>query len=61
MWFSLPEFDQFRQLVAPRGDASYRPGALSPVMLMAAEPDFAGWHPVVADEASDCVAPVTVR
>lgn len=61
VWFSLPEFDQFRGLVAPRADASYRPGALSPVMLTAAEPDFAAWHPVVVDEARDCVAPVTVR
>lgn len=61
VWFSLPEFNQFRRLVVPRADLSYRPDALSPVMLMAAEPDFAGWHPVVVDEARDCVAPVTVR
>ena len=52
---------QFRRLVVPRAGASYRPDALSPVMLAAAEPDFSGWHPVVVDEARDCVAPVAVR
>lgn len=61
VWFSLPEYEQFRRLLAPHAAESYRPDALSPVMLMAAEPGFAGWNPVVVDESRDCVAPVTVR
>lgn len=61
VWFDLPEHARFRQLFAPRAASPYRPEALSPVMLMAAEPGFFGWHPVVVDEAADCVAPVNVR
>jgi hypothetical protein len=61
VWFVLPEFDRFRQLLAPRASAVYRVDGLSPVMLMAAEPGFLGWQPVVADEAQDCQAPVSVR
>ena len=61
VWFDLPEHGKFRQLFAPRALSPYRPDALSPVMLMAAEPGFFGWHPVSVDEAADCVAPVTVR
>jgi hypothetical protein len=61
VWFSLPEFDAFRQSLAPHTTSTYRPENLSPVMLTAAEPGFSGWHPVVVDEGRDCVAPITVR
>jgi len=61
VWFPMPEYDRFRRLLSPLANDGYRPEALSPVMLMAAEPGFAGWQPVVVDEARDCVAPVTVR
>jgi hypothetical protein len=61
VWFPFPEYDEFRRRIAPLVAAAYRPDALSPVMLTAAEPDVSGWHPVVVDEARDCVAPVTVR
>lgn len=61
VWFSIPEYDTFRRQLAPHATATYRPEALSPVMLTAAEPGFSGWQPVVVDEARDCVAPITVR
>ena len=61
VWFPSPQYDAFRERLATLATPSYQANALSPVMLTAAEPDFAGWHPVVVDEAADCVAPVTVR
>ncbi len=61
VWFTLPEYTAFRERLTPLARDGYRPDALSPVMLTAAEPGFAGWQPVVVDEARDCVAPVAVR
>jgi hypothetical protein len=61
VWFSSPEYDAFRRRLAAHAVAGYRPEALSPVLLTAAEPDFSGWQPVAVDESADCVAPVTVR
>lgn len=61
VWFDLPGYDRFRQLLSSRAADTYRADALSPVMLMAAEPGFTGWQPVVVDEARDCIAPVAVR
>lgn len=61
VWFDLPQYDRFRQLLASRAAPLYRAEALSAVMLMAAEPGFDGWQPVVVDEGADCVAPVNVR
>lgn len=61
LWFSLPEYDAFRRRLAPLATADYQPTALSPVMLTAAEPGFDGWHPVVVNEAQDCIAPIAVR
>jgi hypothetical protein len=61
VWFSSPEYDAFRHRLAARAGASYRPDALSAVMLTAAEPGFDGWQPVVVNESQDCVAPVNVR
>jgi hypothetical protein len=60
VWFSLAEYDAFRERLKPLAREGYSPAALSPVMLTAAEPSVAGWHPVVVNEAQDCVAPVTV-
>ncbi len=61
VWFSIPEYDAFRRQLAPHATGTYRPDALSPVMLTAAEPGFDGWQPIVVDEARDCVSPITVR
>jgi hypothetical protein len=61
VWFSIPEYDAFRRRLAPHATGTYRPDALSPVMLTAAEPGFDGWQPIVVDEARDCVSPITVR
>ena len=61
VWFALAEFDTFRARLKPLAREGYSPAALSPVMLTAAEPSVAGWHPVVVDDAKDCVAPVIVR
>jgi hypothetical protein len=61
VWFDLPEYDQFRRRLAAIAIPEFQPNGLSPVMLMAAEPGFDGWQPVVVDEAADCVAAITVR
>ena len=61
MWFDVPGFDRFRQAVASRVGSGFTAGALSPVLLMAAEPGFAGWMPVVVDQNRDCIAPVTIK
>ncbi len=62
----LPEFGRFRQLVAARlrasgATSSFDPGALSPVMLIAAQPDFTRWLPFTATAPADCVAPLVVE
>ena len=63
VWFDLPEFAVFRQALVDRvmeaGGTGFEAGALSPVMMLAAAPDFARWMPIVADAGKDCVAPVT--
>jgi hypothetical protein len=61
LWFSLPEYDAFRQRLAAIATTTYRPEGLSAVMLTAAEPSFEGWQPIVVDETTDCVASITVR
>lgn len=61
VWFSIQEFDAFRRQLAPHATSTYRPEALSPVMLTAAEPGFDGWQPVLVDEARDCVSPIDVH
>ena len=40
---------------------AFKPDALSPVLMMAAQPDFTGWMPIGADAGRDCIAPVTVE
>ncbi len=63
--FDMPEFARFREALAARlGDATvppFDPAALSPVMLLAAQPDFSRWMPVVADVEKDCVAPIAAE
>lgn len=60
--FDLPEFTTFRQSLAARvtseAGSAFTPAALSPVMMLAAAPDFSRWMPIVADAERDCVAPV---
>lgn len=61
MWFDVPGFDRFRQALASRAGPGFAPAGLSPVLLMAAQPSFAGWLPVVVDQNRDCIAPVTIK
>ena len=59
--FDLPGYQGFREQVAPIAGPGFEAGGLSSVMLMAAQPGFAGWQPIVVNAERDCVAPVTVR
>ncbi len=64
--FDMPEFTRFRAALAARvntpDDPAFQPGALSPVMMMAAaQPDFSRWMPITADPAADCIAPVVLE
>ena len=61
MWFDVPGFDRFRQALASRVGPSFTPGGLSPVMIMAGEPNFAGWQPIAVDQNRDCIAPVQIE
>jgi hypothetical protein len=64
--FDMPQFARLRRDLAARiGSASaartFDPDALSPVMPLAAQPDFSRWMPIVADPDRDCVAPIVVE
>lgn len=63
--FDMPEFATFRQAVAARvavaGAASFDASGLSPVMPLAAQPDFARWMPIVVDLDRDCIAPIEIE
>jgi len=63
--FDMPEFAAFRQAVAARAGAQGAPtfsaAGLSPVMLLAGQPDVSGWMPIVVDADTDCVAPVAAE
>ena len=61
MWFDLPAFDRFRQALTSRAGAGFAPAGLSPVLMMAAQPNFAGWLPIVVDQNRDCIAPVKIE
>lgn len=61
LWFDVTGFDAFRQALAARAGPDFNPRGLSPVMLMAAQPDFLRWQPIVVDEGRDCVAPVSLN
>lgn len=62
--FDMPEFARFRQALAERLDTGvphFDPAALSPVMPLAAQPDFSRWMPIVAEAEMDCIAPVAAE
>ena len=65
--FDLPAFARFREQIAallddPAARAAYDPGALSPVLLVAAgDSAFTTWLPLRAQPDTDCVAPVIVE
>ncbi len=61
MWFDVPGFDRFRQALAPRAATGFDPTGLSPVLMMAAQPNFVGWLPITVDERQDCVAPLRME
>lgn len=61
MWFDVPGFDRFRQALALRAGPDFNSVGLSPVLMMAAQPGFAGWLPVVVDQNRDCIASVTIE
>jgi hypothetical protein len=60
--FDLPEFAVFRQALAARlgtmGVEGFAPDGLSPIMLLAGQPDVSRWMPIVVDRATDCMAPI---
>jgi hypothetical protein len=60
--FDMPEFVVFRQALVARtgalGSSTFSAAGLSPVMLMAGQPDVSGWMPIVVDVEKDCLAPV---
>jgi hypothetical protein len=59
--FSVAGFEEFRSRLGALAGPDFKPAALSPVLMMAAQPDFTGWMPIGADAKGDCVAPVTVE
>lgn len=59
--FAVAGFDAFRAALAQQAGPGFEPGALSPVLMMAAQPDFTGWMPIGADAARDCIAPVDIE
>jgi hypothetical protein len=61
--FDMPEFARFRRDLAAKigsasGSAALTPEGLSPVMPLAAQPDFSRWMPIVVDPDRDCIAPI---
>jgi hypothetical protein len=61
LWVDLPGFDRFRQALSARTGGHVDAAGLSPVLMMAAEGGFGGWHPVLVDEVRDCVAPAIAK
>ncbi|MCA1583265.1 MAG: hypothetical protein LC791_00340 [Acidobacteria bacterium] len=66
--FDVPEFERFRQAVAALltagagPTASFGPGALLPVLFIAAsDAAFSHWLPLGADATEDCIAPIAVE
>jgi hypothetical protein len=60
--FDIPEFDAFRAALRDRvsagGGSGFETRTLSPVMMLAAAPDFTRWMPIAVDPERDCLAPV---
>jgi hypothetical protein len=59
--FSVSGFEAFRATLGQQAGPTFKADALSPVLMMAAQPDFTGWMPIGADAQRDCVAPITVE
>ena len=59
--FSVSGFEAFRAALGKQAGPDFKPDGLSPVLMMAAQPDFTGWMPIGADAQRDCVAPITVE
>lgn len=59
--FSVAGFEGFRSALGAQAGPDFKPAALSPILMMAAQPDFTGWMPIGADAKGDCIAPVTVE
>lgn len=59
--FAVSGFEGFRAALAGQAGPGFKADTLSPVLMMAAQPDFTGWMPIGADAGRDCVAPVTVE
>jgi hypothetical protein len=63
--FDMPEFVVFRQALVARtgalGSSTFSAAGLSPVMLMAGQPDVSGWMPIVVDAGKDCMAPIVTE
>jgi hypothetical protein len=59
--FKVQGFEAFRATLAQQAGPGMKPDALSPVLMMAAQPDFSGWMPIGADAGLDCIAPVEVE
>jgi hypothetical protein len=64
--FDMPQFARLRRDLASKIDGATSPraldpAALSPVMPLAAQPDFSRWMPIVVDPDRDCVAPIVVE
>lgn len=61
VWFDVPGFDQFRRSLSASAGPGFNPAGLSPVLLVAAQPNFLGWMPIVVDQNRDCTAAVVVN
>jgi hypothetical protein len=59
--FNVSGFEAFRATLGQQAGPIFKPDALSPVLMMAAEPDFTRWMPIGADAGRDCIAPVEVE
>jgi hypothetical protein len=59
--FSVAGFEGFRSALGAQAGPDFKPAALSPILMMAAQPDFSGWMPIGPDAKGDCIAPVNVE
>ena len=59
--FSVTGFEGFRTALGAQVGPDFKPAALSPILMMAAQPDFTGWMPIGEDAKGDCIAPVTIE
>ena len=59
--FTVQGFEAFRATLAQQAGPGMKPDTLSPVLMMAAQPDFTGWMPIGADPGRDCIAPVNIE